>query len=193
MLSSLLRRVWMRLMVGPTLYAGDAAALDRLYRVSDPWRIGGEAEAARHAWTNVVLAREFGRPRTLLEVGAGEGHQTLRLLEAADAVTALELSPRAAARTRRRCPAAEVVVGGLDAAELDGRRFDVAVACEVLYYMPDPGAALGRLAALANGWLATWFDGERARLDAAVLGRPGVRSERFSAGGTSWTAAWRRL
>lgn len=192
MLSALLRRAWMRLLVGPTLYSGDAAALDRLYRVSDPWRIAGPAEAARHAWTNAVLAREFGRPRTLLEVGAGEGHQTLRLLEASDSVTALELSPRAAARARARCPRAEVLVGGLDCPALTGRRFAVAAACEVLYYMPDPAGALDRLDALADGWLATWFDGERARLDPVVLGRPGVRSERFSSGGTSWTAAWRR-
>lgn len=192
MLSGLLRRAWMRLMVGPTLYSGDASALDRLYRVPDPWRLGTGPEAARHAWTNALLAREFGRPRTLLEVGAGEGHQTRRLLEAAGSVTALELSPRAAARARERCPGAEVLVGGLDCPALAGRRFAAAVACEVLYYMPDPAAALDRLDALADGWLATWFDGERARLDPLILGRPGVRSERFSSGGTAWTAAWRR-
>lgn len=188
--TQLARRLWLRVLVGPTRLSGDIRALDRIYLVEDPWRLGDET--ARYDWTSALLRREFGRPASLLEVGCGEGHHTRLLLADADAVTGLEVSPRAARRARRRCPSAEVLVGGLDAPELAGRRFDVALACEVLYYMADPPAALARLEALAGGWLVTYFDGERATLDRTVLSLPGVRSERFTSGKTSWTAAWRR-
>jgi SAM-dependent methyltransferase len=188
--AELARRLWLRALVGPTRFSDNAPALNRLYLVKDPWRLRGET--ARYDWTGAILRREFGRPASLLEVGCGEGHHTRRLLAGAGAVTGLEVSSRAARRARRRCPSAEVLVGGLDAPELAGRRFDVALACEVLYYMADPPGALDRLEALADGWLVTYYDGERAALDAAVLSRPGVRSERFSSGKTAWTAAWRR-
>jgi len=85
-----------------------------------------------------------------LDLGCGRGAATRALAEAvlpAGAVTAIDLSPAMVAALR-----ADLAEAGLDAVEVDvqdaaaphlpSRSFDVAVASLVLFFLPDPGAAL---------------------------------------------------
>ena len=135
-----------------------------------------------------------------LDLGCGRGAATRALAEAvlpAGAVTAIDLSPAMVAALR-----ADLADAGLDAVEVDvrdaaapqlpPRSFDVAVASMVLFFLPDPGAALrtwhdllvpgGRLGVSTFGaQAAVWEDLDDvftpylppAMLDARTSGRTG--------------------
>lgn len=91
-------------------------------------------------------------PRTVLEVGAGEG----RLLERVRArfptarCLAAELSPVLAARAARqvRLP---YVAQSAEALGIRDQSVDLVIACEVLEHLPDPARAVRELARVARG------------------------------------------
>ncbi len=188
-----LKRLWMRWALRGVRYSDAHGRLDEAYRVPDPWRLAGPAEAARFAATNRILLAGLGRPETLLEVGCGEGHHSERLAGACGRLTGIDVSARAVARAKARLSGAEFLAADLFSSELDRRApFDAAAACEVLYYMKDPGAAVARLSGLARGVLVTVFEGEWTRLAPVLDAVPRARSEVFSAEGTRWKAWWWR-
>jgi 2-polyprenyl-3-methyl-5-hydroxy-6-metoxy-1,4-benzoquinol methylase len=93
------------------------------------------------------------RPRSVLEVGCGEGYMLEALVRAGcDAeLTGVELSPVAVAHARARLGSRARIEHG-DARELgeDGRRFDVVMMLEVLEHLEDPAAMLPVLARLCE-------------------------------------------
>ncbi|MFH1723775.1 MAG: SAM-dependent methyltransferase [Elusimicrobiota bacterium] len=186
--------LWMRFALRGVRYSDDYARLDSAYRVPDPWRLGSEAERYRFEQTNRIIVREFGRVGSLLEVGCGEGHQTRRLREVCERVHGIDVSPRAIERARAGCPGAAFSTCDLFSPDLaaGGRRFDLVVACEVLYYMRDVPAAVRRMGELGKGCLVTYFDGEMAALDARLPALNGAGSAVFGSGGTEWKAVWWR-
>jgi SAM-dependent methyltransferase len=94
---------------------------------------------AYNAWL-VDRARRWLRGR-VLDAGAGIGTHTLRLVELADEVVALEPEAELAALLRRRVPAATVVEG--DASAVEGP-FDAIVCFNVLEHIANDDAVLGR-------------------------------------------------
>lgn len=187
------RRVWMR-------YAmrnggrDDPAQFDLAYRINDPWGMDAPAEQARFHATNALIAREFGHVGSLLEVACGEGHQGSHLAAVCDDHYGIDISPRAVERARGRLPDARLGVG--DVFDLPWQdapaRFDLVVACEMLYCLPDPAPTLARMGELGRGCLVTFF-APAARLVAPALDAiPGVRRDWFSHGGITWLAAWWR-
>lgn len=77
----------------------------------------------------------------VLDLGAGAGAVTARLLAAGARVTAVDAAPAMVARLRRDCPAADAAV--MDACELrfPDRAFDLVVAALVMHILDDPAAA----------------------------------------------------
>jgi len=109
-----------------------------------------------------LVAQVAPRPgERALDVGCGRGAATVALAEAVGptgAVTAVDISPRMVELLRAdlaapgadgqhdgqhdgRAPV-EVAVGDAAAPQLPARSFDVVVASLVLFFLPDPGAAL---------------------------------------------------
>jgi 2-polyprenyl-3-methyl-5-hydroxy-6-metoxy-1,4-benzoquinol methylase len=174
------------------LYRGEVARFDRLYLIRDPWLLSCERERFRLAETNRLIRENFGRPRSLLEIGCGEGLQSSELQQLCDRLYGIDVSRRAVRRAKRRCPLATFAVADMFALPQPPllTRFDVVTACEVLYYMADVAAALRRISELGRFCLISYYDGARDGMDQHVSEIPGVRLERACFGSVCWTLAW---
>ncbi|MCO1656505.1 class I SAM-dependent methyltransferase [Pseudonocardia humida] len=119
-------------------------------------------EKARPPYPEALWSRlgELGvlRPGVrVLELGAGSGQATARLLGAGAEVVAVEPGGALAARLRQRCPGARVVVARAEDAELGGARFDLAVAATSVHWL-DLDVVLPALhrAVVPGGHFAVW-------------------------------------
>lgn len=190
----MLKKIWMRLALRGLRYSSDYAKLDAIYRMEDPWHMASPSEEYRFAETNRLILEKFGRVGLLLEIGCGEGHQSLQLQQACcNRLIGLDVSGRAVERARRRCPGSEFLVGDIFSQKVRAKApFDLVVACEVLYYMSDVPAALRCMRELGRNGLVTYFDREMKTLDPRVLSLPGAASEIFEFENVRWRAAWWR-
>jgi len=95
--------------------------------------------------------------REAFEVGCGEGHLTLRMIEAGMSASGIDLEHDAIVEARANARAAGVharfEVEDLYALDPASRRSPLIVSCEVLEHVPDPDRALARLVRLADPWL----------------------------------------
>ena len=188
-----LKKIWMRFALRGVSYSNNYKKLDRFYMVDDPWGMDSRWDQYRFAETNRLILEKFGRVGSLLEIGCGEGHQSLHLRQVCDRLTGLDVSTRAVKRARRRCSQDEFLVGDVFFQEIGAQApFDLVCACEVLYYMSDVPAALRRMRALGRNNLLTYFAGQMATLDSQVLSLPGVVSEVLEFEHARWRAAWWR-
>lgn len=95
--------------------------------------------------------------RSAHEVGCGEGEVSMRLAAAGVAVRGSDVSAHVIEEARARAsgrgleiPFTVRAIDQLDPA-VDGA--ELVVCCEVIEHLPEPEAAVSRLAALANPWL----------------------------------------
>jgi SAM-dependent methyltransferase len=193
LLPDALRKQWARFFLHDVHFADRYDRLDALYRIRDPWELETEPQRYRFRETNRLISERFGRVESLLEVGCGEGHQSQHLLEVCEHLVGVDVSGRAVERARARCPRATFLEGDVFTAALGaGARFDLVVACEVLYYVKDVAAELKRLGELGRTCLVTYYARPAQTLDPYVLAIPGVDSETVRYGSSSWTVAcWR--
>jgi 2-polyprenyl-3-methyl-5-hydroxy-6-metoxy-1,4-benzoquinol methylase len=147
---------------------------------------------ARFAYTNSIIAREFGSASQILEIGSGEGHQTEWLLKLGGSVHGREISPRAVKRARKRCPEATFSVGDLSSPFPPGIAppFDLVAACEVLYFMADPSAAVRQMSQLGHACLVTYFQRYKSDVEARVEFPKTARRETIHFEDLQWSVAW---
>lgn len=193
-LRGLMRKVWRKVAMRNLSGSDNYKQLDRLYAMPDPWHMASTKEQFRFEMTNALVEAKVGHVGTILEVGCGEGHQSQRLAALCDQLYGIDVSARAVERARQRVPAAVLDVGTLPAVPRTppGGRFDLVVACEVLYYMSDIAGAVDAMAALGDTCLVTFF-GPAARVVARhVHDRPGVERGWFFHDPYPWLwALWR--
>lgn len=89
----------------------------------------------------------------VLDVGAGPGALTARLVERAGAgnVHAVDPSPPFVAALRERCPGVDVRVGVAEALPFEDDSVDLALAQLVVHFMTDPVAGLRDMARVTRG------------------------------------------
>ena len=115
---------------------GEAIVGEDLERVWGWSGTAGRLRAARRA-AFLIDAASVGPGVRCLELGAGTGEFTVRLLESGCELVAVELSEATAARCRERVAgSAEVVVGNIETGEgFEGRHFDAIVGVSVLHHV----------------------------------------------------------
>jgi SAM-dependent methyltransferase len=148
---------------------------------------------------------EFARIRPderVLDVGCGAGAVLGPASRVAGSAVGVELSPAMAERARQVAPAAEVLVGDASTLSFDDSSFDVVLSAFVVFFMPDPTAALREWARVTKPAgrmvLSTWgsadprwswerdlrrsFIPEMDQARLPELGEGLARMERFSEG-----------
>lgn len=168
--------------------------LDRLYRIKDPWNLDSPHEHYRFEATNRLILQEFGKVGTLLELGCGEGTQTAYLRRTCDSMSAVDVSRTAVTRAQARLPDVDFAVGDLRHQPWinSGKRFDLIVACEVLYYVADVSMLLQTVNTVGRACLVTFFTPEAPKLAAIVEAVPNVKKDWIHHRGTTWLVAWWR-
>lgn len=172
-------------------YGGDMKSFNRFYILPNPWDMDSPGEQHRYTETNRLIVEKIGKVGSLLEVGCGEGHQSLFLQQICDYLTGLDVSRRAVKRARKRCPGSRFLAGDICSKSLAREiPFDLVVACEVIYYMRDITTAVEQMRALGRMVVVTYFDGEVKKLDPEILSVPGCESATIQYGPSLWRVAW---
>jgi 2-polyprenyl-3-methyl-5-hydroxy-6-metoxy-1,4-benzoquinol methylase len=187
-----LRRHWLKYTLRNVSNNDNHAGLERIYMMPDPWNLDSPKEHARFAATNGVIQRNFGTVGDILEIGSGEGLQSTYLHKVCRNLHGIEVSPTAVARARKRLPDAHFEAG--DLAQQDwlkqGRRFDLVVACEVLYYVADLDATLEQMNQLGDACLVSFFSAEAHKLVGTLERIPNLQKDWFCFDGVTWLMAW---
>ncbi len=193
-LRKLVRRTWMKYAMRGVSGADNYERLDLAYKLGDPWNMESRLERARFEATNALIRRHFGQVDSLLEIGCGEGHQTLAFRELAGQVHGIDVSPTAIERARLRVPDAQFAASDIHGQPWgDGRgRFDLVVACEVLYYIKDIPATIERMRHLGRACLVTFFAPALERVSPHVEGIDGLNKDWMQCDGQTWLVCWWR-
>ena len=174
--------------------AGDAAAMDRLYLMGDPWGLDSKRERFRFEETSRLIRERVGaRFGSILEIGCGEGLQTEYLVPLGGEIVGLDPSAHAIKRARERgLGKASFEVGTLTTyAGRPAGPFELVTACEVLYYLNDFEDAVARLNRLARACVVTYYQGAFARLD-PFFAQKQVQRETIRGTNCEWRVVWWR-
>jgi SAM-dependent methyltransferase len=192
LISDVLRRLWGRVMIRGLHYADNHKKFDAIYLVKDPWNLTADRERYRFEATNRIIRREFGELGSILEIGCGEGEQSKYLSDVCSHLHGVDISEIAIRRARQHCASSTFeAVDIMSTAPREIRRLvDLVVACEVLYYVEDPGKFLRRLSQFARGCLVTYYDAHEDRLGRDVFALKPSGSEAIVYADTRWIAVW---
>lgn len=186
-----LKKIWMRFALKGIRYSNNYKKFDFFYIVNDPWNLASQSEQYRFEETNRLILNKFGKVKSLLEIGCGEGHQSLKLQQVCESIIGLDISERAIKRARKRCPGVEFLVGDIFSKEVSSRApFDLVVACEVLYYIKNIPTFIKNMQTLGRYNFVTYFAGEMETLDPLVLSLPGAESKVLKFKSNQWRAVW---
>lgn len=142
-----------------------AVGLGSVSEVVDPLHfdaLAGTYQRARPPYPDALWGRlrelEVLRPGVrVIELGAGTGEATTRLIHAGAEVVAVEPGRALAARLERRCPSAQLVIARAEDAPMAEAQFDLAVAATSVHWF-DLSVVIPKLhrAIVRDGHLAVW-------------------------------------
>ena len=143
-------------------------------------RLGNLRNVVRQHVIAHQLAEHLGTARTALDVGCGQGTQTIQLARRGMAVTGVDPSSDLLARMTTAAEAAgrpvRAVRGTIDDLDdvIDDEQFDLVCAHGLLMYLPDAAAAIKTLAErLVDGGVLSFT----VRNGDALAYRPGIRGD----------------
>src|SRR5690606_7831886 len=143
---------------------------------------------ARFKATNQLIELQYGRVESLLESGSGEGVQSQYLSEISQALRGIDVSATAVTRARKLLPTANFQTGELIkqpwVTEQD--KFDLVVACEVLYYVADVRKTLEAMNHVGKNCFVSFFTPEALKLSKLIDAIPNVQKSWFSHDGVTW-------
>jgi SAM-dependent methyltransferase len=192
-----LRRIVARLWRARTmrhLRPGDNhGALDHFYALPDPWDMASDREQGRFRYTNELIRQLAPGVGSVLEVGCGEGHQSLHLAGACRQLDGIDISSRAVQRAVTRVPDARFAVGEITALPWQTApqgHYDLVVACEVLYYLNDIDSAIDAMSRLGRSCLVTFFAPAARRVADHLPVVDGLKRGWFHHAGQTWLWVW---
>lgn len=190
-----LRRKWLQHRLKNVTNNDNHQGLERIYKIRDPWNLDSPREHVRFELTNREIEKHFGKVDSMLELGSSEGLQSSYLSKLCNKLEGVDVSPTAVNRARQRLPDANFYVGDLTSQSWadEENRYDLVVACEVLYYIEDVKTTLRTMNHVGKSCFVTFFTPEAHKLSAIMESIPGVQKNWLSHEGTTWLVAhWRK-
>jgi SAM-dependent methyltransferase len=186
-----LRRSWMRYALRGVGANDNYQRLDLAYQIADPWNMQSDLETFRFERTNAVIRQYCTGLRSILEVGCGEGHQSQFLQQLAPQIHGVDVSATAIERAKRRLPTAHFAAGDIFSQPWSNTKFDLVVACEVLYYIENMQRTIAEMSRLGDACLVTIFAPAIGRVGPLLESIPNVRKDWFGRREAQWvTAFW---
>lgn len=176
------------------LQRGNLRAMQHLYLLTDPWGLQSSVETVRFTETSRIIRENIGiHFQSILEIGCGEGLQTMHLAPLADRVVGIDPSPLAIQRaTNRGLTNVWFSVGDLFGwSTRQDVRYGLVTACEVLYYFNDFELAFRQLNQLGEACVVTYYTDTASRLDSFFKTKP-VNVETIAGPAQAWRMIWWR-
>ena len=191
-MDNIIKKVWMKLLLMGVVYRNKYERLDAAYQIANPWRMDSEGEQYRFNEINKIIDQNIGHVEYLLEVGCGEGHQTQHLSKVSNNVYGFDVSSKAIKRAKKICPDAKLFVDELFTFQtgIGQPKFNLVVACEVLYYIKDVSAAISKLNELGEYCLVSYFHGEISTLDKYFESFSNIEKTLIQFNDTQWRILW---
>jgi SAM-dependent methyltransferase len=139
-------------MLRGTTFGGKYRKVQMLYLLRDPWEMEGPKEQYRFRQTMTQLRSLDTSFNSILEIGCGEGHQSLHFQTICTQLFGIDISEIAVRRARERCPSGQFSAMPLELIDgaFEGQHFDLITVCEVLYYAVDISNSLKVLKSRAD-------------------------------------------
>lgn len=188
-MSNIIHRLWVRTHLKGVGFSDNHAKLDSLYMVKDPWHMESQKEQYRFNETNRLIQEWIGHVGTALEVGCGEGHQSLFLEKCCDHLYGIDVSKKAVRRAKKRSSMKKLAVNkgvGIKLMTSWPQTFDLVTLCEVAYYAKDPELLLNDSINIGKHIFITYFEARSERLDPIVEKLPIIKSSKIAFEETSW-------
>jgi SAM-dependent methyltransferase len=189
------RRLLKRGLLKGTAFSNSHQRIRMLYAIADPWNLGSPKEQYRFSQTNRQILEFTGVGDSVLEIGCGEGHQSLYLSRITPKLYGIDVSAKAIKRARERCPGAMFRVGSVDDVLkiFPKARFDLIVACEVLYYVKDIEGAVRQLQQITDSLYVSNFSERASHVSAYLAGEGWLQLPSITYEDTEWKCMlWRR-
>lgn len=162
----------------PSWYCGNNGDIERLFRwAEDPWNYTASMYERDRLRFILQQISQYPHER-VLEVGCAEGIFTAELEKLAGEVVAIDVSPTALSRAKKRCSDATFVHSSLQDYTAS-RKFDLVICAETLYYMNDVEEAISKIGSLGKYCLVSYINREARTLDLFFNRMPLVRREKF--------------
>jgi len=191
-----LRRKWLQHGLKTVSNNDNHDGLEKIYRITDPWNLDSPREHMRFELTNREIEKRFGKVGRMLEIGSSEGLQSTYLSKLCDSLDGVEVSATALERAKQRLPNANFYLGDLSQQpwKEETDRYDLVVACEVLYYISDIKKTLETMSRIGKACFITFFTPEAYKLSDIVDSIPGVEKDWISHDNTTWLiASWKNV
>lgn len=187
-----IKDIWMKFWMKNVLYGDKYGRFEKAYKVQNPWKMDSHVEQYRFEQLNRIIDDEIGGVENLLEVGCGEGHHTEYLHKVCNNLYGFDVSQLAVKRALERCPRATLTENDLFSYEPPAgiQKFDLAIACEVLYYIKDVPAALKKLEDLAHNCLLSYYRAGMHSLDEYIDNIPQMNRQIIEFGEKKWDIIW---
>ena len=187
-IKGILGRLWCRMLLRGTAFGSSYGKLRMLYAMEDPWNMVSPREQHRFKISKAQLVQNSAHYGSILELGCGEGHQSLSLQTLTDRLYGVDVSSKAVHRAEQRCPDATFTVAEMEDINtvFPFVHFDLISACEVLYYARNLSAVLSKLQARTNRLYVSNYAPRSEKMRTNFSGRGWSRLNDISYEDTVW-------
>ena len=124
-------------------------------QVEDYSHLSARGQALVAAFRTALVGHVIAaRPRSILEVGCGQGWLAREVLNSLDGIAyqGIDIREDAVSFARDLVPEAEFMTGDAERLPFGDSSFDLIVCAEVLEHLPDPNISLAEIVRVGTGW-----------------------------------------
>jgi 2-polyprenyl-3-methyl-5-hydroxy-6-metoxy-1,4-benzoquinol methylase len=161
-------------------------------RGPDPWGLSGSRAQFRYRATNALLREQFGTVGSILELGCGEGHQSVHLIHHCRRLHGIDEHGPSIERAKERVPGATFQVANLDDMAFDqlGGPFDLVTGFECIYYCRDIRPILTSMSRVARFCVVSTIHLPGLSLAHEFARLKDVQTVVIRSDDAAWTFAW---
>ncbi|MCH8011768.1 MAG: class I SAM-dependent methyltransferase [Candidatus Marinimicrobia bacterium] len=186
-----LKGILIRLLQLKTVNLGKKKRFELIYSfLKDPWNMDSKKEQYRFLKTNLIISESMQHLDSILEIGCGEGHQSVYLSQLCDKLYGIDISQIAIKAAKRKCPTGIFEVADIINVDPKEQQYELVVACEILYYLKDIEKAIKLMSHLGRYCLVTYLESHESVFGRFIEPIEGVKYEVIHGSTANWKVAY---